>query len=157
MKLLGDFHKCSLDDWHHITAWWFGACISGQRLPQVCDVVHPICACQQVATARVAKAQKAEIPCVDDPVSKLEDIGDKTSQKLLDVQSAAEAAGVCDVVFPDKSVVTGQSVLLYMLPLLPCAHESVRCQSTTSCATAYFGSTAWLHTAPWFCRLSCIA
>ena len=48
----------------------------------------------QVATARVAKAVKAEIPCVDDDVGKLEDIGDKTKKKLADVQAAAEAAGV---------------------------------------------------------------
>ncbi|DBB00136.1 TPA: PSII 6.1 kDa protein, variant 2 [Trebouxia sp. C0004] len=59
-----------------------------------------------VATPRVAKAVKAEIPCVDDPVSKLEDIGEKTQKKLLDIQVAAESAGVHDLVFPDRSITT---------------------------------------------------
>ncbi|KAL0038779.1 hypothetical protein WJX79_007340 [Trebouxia sp. C0005] len=59
-----------------------------------------------VATPRVAKAVKAEIPCVDDPVSKLEDIGEKTQKKLLDIQAAAESSGVHDVVFPDRSITT---------------------------------------------------
>lgn len=55
----------------------------------------------------MAKAVKAEIPCVDDPVSKLEDIGEKTQKKLLDIQAAAESSGVHDVVFPDRSITTG--------------------------------------------------
>ncbi|KAL0051109.1 hypothetical protein WJX82_002198 [Trebouxia sp. C0006] len=59
-----------------------------------------------VATPRVAKAVKAEIPCVDDPVSKLEDIGEKTQKKLLDIQAAAESSGVHDLVFPDRSITT---------------------------------------------------
>ena len=60
-----------------------------------------------MATPRVAKAVKAEIPCVDDPVSKLEDIGEKTQKKLLDIQAAAESSGVHDLVFPDRSITTG--------------------------------------------------
>jgi len=55
----------------------------------------------------VAKAVKAEIPCVDDPVSKLEDIGEKTQKKLLDIQVAAESSGVHDLVFPGRSITTG--------------------------------------------------
>ena len=55
----------------------------------------------------MAKAVKAEIPCVDDPVSKLEDIGEKTQKKLLDIQVAAESSGVHDLVFPDRSITTG--------------------------------------------------
>lgn len=78
--------------------------------------------CMQVATARVAKAVKAEIPCVDDPVSKLEDIGEKTSKKLQDVQSAAESAGVCDVSFPDRSITTGA------------AHPRLQCKLVCSLA-----------------------
>ena len=50
---------------------------------------------------------KAEIPCVDDPVSKLEDIGDKTQKKLQDIQAAAETCGVHDLNFPDRSITTG--------------------------------------------------
>ncbi len=60
-----------------------------------------------MATPRVAKAVKAEIPCVDDPVSKLEDIGEKTQKKLLDIQAAADSCGVHDLVFPDRSIITG--------------------------------------------------
>ena len=60
-----------------------------------------------MATPRVAKAVKAEIPCVDDPVSKLEDIGEKTQKKLADIQAAAETCGVHDLVFPERSVTTG--------------------------------------------------
>ena len=55
----------------------------------------------------MAKAVKAEIPCVDDPVSKLEDIGEKTQKKLADIQAAAETCGVHDLVFPERSVTTG--------------------------------------------------
>lgn len=56
----------------------------------------------------MAKAVKAEIPCVDDLVSKLEDIGEKTCKKLMDVQVAAETAGVYDLLFPDRSITTGK-------------------------------------------------
>lgn len=50
---------------------------------------------------------KAEIPCVDDLVSKLEDIGDKTHKKLQDIMAAAEACGVHNLTFPDRSITTG--------------------------------------------------
>ena len=75
-------------------------------LPPVCSQLAWLCL--QVATARVAKAVKAEIPCVDDLVSKLEDIGEKTCKKLMDVQVAAETAGVYDLLFPDRSITTGK-------------------------------------------------
>ncbi len=61
----------------------------------------------------MAKAVKAEIPCVDDPVSKLEDIGEKTQKKLLDIQAAAESSGVHDLVFPDRSIATGMGPMAY--------------------------------------------
>ena len=38
----------------------------------------------------MAKAVKAEIPCVDDPVSKLEDIGDKTQKKLTQSEDSLQ-------------------------------------------------------------------
>ena len=59
-----------------------------------------------MATPRVAKAVKAEIPCVDDPVGKLEDIGDKTKDKLMNLMAAAETCGA-QLVFPFASVNTG--------------------------------------------------
>ena len=61
-----------------------------------------------MATPRVAKAVKAEIPCVDDPVSKLEDIGDKTQKKLMDIPAAAETCGAHDLAIPERSITTGQ-------------------------------------------------
>ncbi|KAL3138459.1 PSII 6.1 kDa protein, variant 2 [Trebouxia sp. C0010 RCD-2024] len=59
-----------------------------------------------VATPRVAKAVKAEIPCVDDLVGKLEDIGDKTKDKLANLAAAAETCGALDLAFPFPSVTT---------------------------------------------------
>lgn len=50
---------------------------------------------------------KAEIPCVDDSISKLEDIGEKTQKKLADIRAAAETCGALDFAFPEKSVITG--------------------------------------------------
>lgn len=61
-----------------------------------------------MATPRVAKAVKAEIPCVDDLVGKLEDIGDKTKDKLANLAAAAETCGALDLAFPFPSVTTGQ-------------------------------------------------
>ncbi|KAL3143125.1 PSII 6.1 kDa protein [Trebouxia sp. C0009 RCD-2024] len=59
-----------------------------------------------VATPRVAKAVKAEIPCVDDLVGKLEDIGEKTKDKLANLAAAAETCGASDLAFPFPSVTT---------------------------------------------------
>lgn len=61
-----------------------------------------------MATPRVAKAVKAEIPCVDDLVGKLEDIGEKTKDKLANLAAAAETCGASDLAFPFPSVTTGQ-------------------------------------------------
>ena len=60
-----------------------------------------------MATPRVAKAVKAEIPCVDDPVGKLEDIGDQTKKKLSDLPAAADICGAQGLVLPFSGVVTG--------------------------------------------------
>lgn len=62
-----------------------------------------------MATPRVAKAVKAEIPCVDDPVGKLEDIGDKTKEKLNDLPAAAETCGALALNLPFTGVTTGWS------------------------------------------------
>ena len=64
----------------------------------------------QVATPRVAKAVKAEIPCVDDPVGKLEDIGDQTKKKLSDLPAAADICGAQGLVLPFSGVVTGRQL-----------------------------------------------
>ena len=64
-----------------------------------------------MATPRVAKAVKAEIPCVDDPVGKLEDIGDKTKEKLNDLAAAAETCGALTLILPFTGVTTGWSPL----------------------------------------------
>jgi hypothetical protein len=61
----------------------------------------------QVATQRVKTAVKAEIPHVDDPVGKLANVGAQTREKLLDIESAAAAAGVFDLHPPENTVTTG--------------------------------------------------
>ncbi len=48
----------------------------------------------QVATRRVKQANKAEIPLVDDHVSKIEHIGRETVKKLADMRTAAAESGV---------------------------------------------------------------
>ncbi|KAL3156040.1 PSII 6.1 kDa protein [Trebouxia sp. C0010 RCD-2024] len=47
-----------------------------------------------VATQRVKTAQKAEIPHIDEPVSKIENVGVQTQNKLQDIKAAAEQIGV---------------------------------------------------------------
>lgn len=70
-----------------------------------------------MATPRVAKAVKAEIPCVDDPVGKLEDIGDKTKEKLNDLPAAAETCGALALKLPFTGVTTGGSPVDARLPI----------------------------------------
>lgn len=57
-----------------------------------------------VATARVKGAAKAEIPHVDDHVSKVEGLGVQTQKKLEDIAAAAVAAGVPNVQVPINCV-----------------------------------------------------
>eukprot|EP00775_Hariotina_reticulata_P010151 gene10151-10309_t len=47
-----------------------------------------------VATRRVKQANKADVPLVDDPVSKIEHIGRETVRKLADMRTAALEANV---------------------------------------------------------------
>jgi hypothetical protein len=61
----------------------------------------------QVATPRVRTAVKADIPHVDDHVSKLHSVGAQTQQKLQDVSAACEAAGVYGVKLPHNCVSKG--------------------------------------------------
>ena len=80
-----------------------------------------VCFVVKVATPRVAKAVKAEIPCVDEPVTRLEDIGNQTQKKLLDVQAAAETCGVYDLVFSERSITTGNIPRCWhVVPVLTC-------------------------------------
>lgn len=62
-----------------------------------------------VATARVKGAVKAEIPHVDDHVSKLEGLGVQTQKKLEDITAAAVAAGVPNLQVPYNCVTKGES------------------------------------------------
>lgn len=48
----------------------------------------------QVATRRVKQANKAEIPLLDDHVSKIEHIGRETVKKLADMKAAAAEIGM---------------------------------------------------------------
>jgi hypothetical protein len=61
----------------------------------------------QVATPRVRTAVKADIPHVDDHVSKLHSVGAQTQQKLQDVSAACDAAGVYGVKLPHNCVSKG--------------------------------------------------
>ena len=70
-----------------------------------------------MATPRVAKAVKAEIPCEDDLVGKLEDIGDQTRRKLSDLHAAVDTCGALGLVLPFSSVTTGWSLASHRLTL----------------------------------------
>lgn len=61
----------------------------------------------QVATQRVRTAVKAEIPHVDDHLSKLQNVGSQTQGKLTDISAAAAAAGVYGLNPPENCVTTG--------------------------------------------------
>lgn len=57
-----------------------------------------------VATARVKGAAKAEIPHIDDHISKLEGLGVQTQKKLENISSAASAANIYNLQVPHNSV-----------------------------------------------------
>lgn len=61
----------------------------------------------QVATPRVRTAAKAEIPHLDDHVSKLHAVGNMTQNKLQDINSAAIAVGVYNINVPYNTVTKG--------------------------------------------------
>ncbi len=61
----------------------------------------------QVATPRVRTAVKAEIPHVDDHVSKLQAVGVMTQNKLQDITAAAAAVGVFNIDVPHNCVTKG--------------------------------------------------
>ena len=62
----------------------------------------------QVATQRVKTAQKAEIPHIDEPVSKIENVGVQTQNKLQDIKAAAEQIGVHGLSVVHNCITTGQ-------------------------------------------------
>jgi hypothetical protein len=65
------------------------ACIHACTLPALALTGTAV----QVATRRVKQANKADIPLVDDHVSKIEHIGRETVRKLVDLQVGAGGAG----------------------------------------------------------------
>ena len=60
-----------------------------------------------VATPRVRTAVKAEIPHIEDHVSKLQAVGVQTQQKLQDIQSAAKGVGIFNLTLPMNKVSKG--------------------------------------------------
>lgn len=64
----------------------------------------------QVATQRVKTAQKAEIPHIDEPVSKIENVGVQTQNKLQDIKAAAEQIGVHGLNVVHNCITSGMSV-----------------------------------------------
>ena len=77
----------------------------------------PCHARRQVATQRVKTAQKAEIPHIDEHVSKIEYVGVQTQAKLQDIKSAGASVGVYGLNVVHNCITTGPSPLL-RLPLL---------------------------------------
>ncbi|KAK9817517.1 hypothetical protein WJX74_004575 [Apatococcus lobatus] len=57
-----------------------------------------------VATPRVRTAVKAEIPHIEDHVSKLQAVGVQTQQKLQDIQGAAKGVGIFNLTLPMNKV-----------------------------------------------------
>ncbi|KFM24945.1 hypothetical protein F751_1824 [Auxenochlorella protothecoides] len=75
------------------------------RLGHPCPgVKHALSEPFVVATARVKGAAKADIPHVDDHVSKIECVGVQTQRKLEDIAAAGAAAGVADLRVPVNCV-----------------------------------------------------
>ena len=77
---------------------------TGQR---VGDVHHAVSNAFVVATQRVKGAQKAEIPHVEEHVSKIENVGVQTQHKLQDIRAAAQAAGITGLNIVHNTVNTG--------------------------------------------------
>ena len=67
-----------------------------------------------VATRRVKQANKADIPLVDDHVSKIEHIGRETVKKLADMRAAA-AEGNVDMAIDERMarIETGECCLVF--------------------------------------------
>ena len=62
----------------------------------------------QVTTQRVKTAQKAEIPHIDEPVSKIENVGVQTQSKLQDIKGAAGQIGMHCLDVVHNCVTTGK-------------------------------------------------
>lgn len=77
---------------------------SGSRATHVQHVVSDAFV---VATQRVKGAQKAEIPHVEEHVSKLESVGVQTQHKLQDIRAAAALAGIPNLNVVHNTVSTG--------------------------------------------------
>jgi hypothetical protein len=60
-----------------------------------------------VATQRVKTAQKAEIPHVEEHVSKIEYVGLQTQNKLLDIRAAAAAVSIMGLNVVHNTITTG--------------------------------------------------
>ncbi|CAK0787075.1 hypothetical protein CVIRNUC_010291 [Coccomyxa viridis] len=76
---------------------------TGQPVPHIKPAVSEAFV---VATPRVKSAQKPDIPHIDEHVSKVECIGVKTQQKLLDIKGAAAAVGIQDLNVIHNSITT---------------------------------------------------
>ncbi len=87
-------HQCGLHSRH-----WHGV------LPV--NTLSDLTLLLQVATQRVKTAQKAEIPHIDEPVSKIENVGVQTQNKLQDIKAAAEQIGVHGLSVVHNCITTG--------------------------------------------------
>jgi hypothetical protein len=66
---------------------------------------------------------KPSLPCLDDPVTKLEGLGEKTRRNLLDVRACAATLDLAASIPQDcpNSVTTGKAAVLCHLHQMCCA------------------------------------
>ena len=88
---------------------------SGQRAE---FVGHAVSDPFVVATQRVKTAQKADIPHVEEHVSKIEAVGVQTQHKLQDIKAAAEGVGLKGLNVIHNSITTGKPLGFLSLALL---------------------------------------
>ena len=114
---------------------------------RVGDVHHAVSNAFVVATQRVKGAQKAEIPHVEEHVSKIENVGVQTQHKLQDIRAAAQAAGITGLNIVHNTVNTGAvpkpSCTKYMsFEVYNCNRSSL---GNLMCHQAFICSPAILH------------
>lgn len=96
---------CSLLSAYHLA-------LTPQRSLLIAD-----CSLPQVTTMRSKGCLKPLIPCLDDPVTKLEGLGEKTRRNLLDVRACAASLDFAGSVPPEcrNSVATGLLIRSYYM------------------------------------------
>jgi hypothetical protein len=87
---------------------------------------------------------KPSLPCLDDPVTKLEGLGEKTRRNLLDVRACAatlDFAGAIPEECPN-SVTTGKPVVLWQMHQLHSLHTDAGTSNQQLVLTAWIISVS---------------